>query len=154
MLKKSTKNIMKQRPSLLFTHSQYNFTTYLQAEILWRSHVQLAFHCHVAQYLNQSYMTTSGWSAHTELRLKYKGFNWDCNRKTHFILQCTRQLSMFMLRVCLWCQCACVKYKKRAQTLVRWRAESLYIQSSLVNKMWLWAKQATDARIGLQKSPK
>lgn len=34
--KKSTKNIMKQRPSLLFTHSQYNFTSYLHAQILWR----------------------------------------------------------------------------------------------------------------------
>lgn len=30
---------------------------------------------------------------YTELRLKYKGFNLDCNRKTQFILQCTRQLS-------------------------------------------------------------
>lgn len=30
---------------------------------------------------------------YTELGLKYKGFNLDCNRKTQFILQCTRQLS-------------------------------------------------------------
>lgn len=30
---------------------------------------------------------------YTELRLKCKGLNLDCNRKTHFILQCTRQLS-------------------------------------------------------------
>lgn len=30
---------------------------------------------------------------YTELRLKFKGLNLDCKRKTHFILQCTRQLS-------------------------------------------------------------
>lgn len=34
--------------------------------------------------------------------------------------------------------CMC-RVEKTAQTLVRWQAESLYIQSSLVNKMWLWA---------------
>lgn len=68
---------------------------------------------------------------YTELRLKYKGFNSDCNRKTQFILQCTRQL-------CSVCQVCGVH--KRAQTLVGWPLENLYIQSSPVNKMWLWAK--------------
>lgn len=45
---------------------------------------------------------------YTELRLKYKGFNLDCNTKTQFILQCTRQLSsVCWVYVCV-CQCACV----------------------------------------------
>lgn len=72
-------------------------------------------------------------------RLKYKGFNLDCNWKTQFILQCTRQLNS----VCWVCVCDVSVHvssrKETAQTLVRWQAESLYIQSSLVNKMWLWA---------------
>lgn len=48
---------------------------------------------------------------YTELRLKYKGFDSDCNRKTQFILQCTRQL-------CSVCQVCGVH--QRAQTLVGW----------------------------------
>lgn len=89
---------------------------------------------------------------YTELRLKYKGFNLDCNRKTQFILQCTRQLSS----VC-WvyiCDVSVHVSSRKESPNTRWQAESLYIQSSLVNKMRLWAKQATDTRIGLQMSPK
>lgn len=41
---------------------------------------------------------------------------------------------MFVMSVCM------CRVEKTAQALVRWQAESLYIQSSLVNKMWLWAK--------------
>lgn len=41
---------------------------------------------------------------------------------------------VFVMSVCM------CRVEKRAQTLVRWQAEILYIQSSLVNKMWLWAK--------------
>lgn len=39
---------------LLFTHSQYNFTTYLHVWILWRPYIHLALCRHVAQYLNKN----------------------------------------------------------------------------------------------------
>lgn len=131
----TTKNIMKQRPSLLFTHSQYNFTTYLHAQILWRSAGLSSPRCTVFKLE----LHDKVWLICTYTRLKYKGFNLDCNWKTQFILQCTRQLNS----VCWVCVCDVSVHvssrKETAQTLVRWQAESLYIQSSLVNKMWLWA---------------
>lgn len=133
--KTTTKNIMKQRPSLLFTHSQYNFTTYLHAQILWRSAGLSSPRCTVFKLELHDKI----WFICTYTRLKYKGFNLDCNWKTQFILQCTRQLNS----VCWVCVCDVSVHvssrKETAQTLVRWQAESLYIQSSLVNKMWLWA---------------
>lgn len=133
--KTTTKNIMKQRPSLLFTHSQYNFTTYLHAQILWRSAGLSSPRCTVFKLE----LHDKVWFICTYTRLKYKGFNLDCNWKTQFILQCTRQLNSG----CWVCVCDVSVHvssrKETAQTLVRWQAESLYIQSSLVNKMWLWA---------------
>lgn len=41
--------------------------------------------------------------------------------------------------------------KNGARTLVWWQAESLYIQSSLVNKMWLWAKKKKTGNQHLQR---
>ena len=55
-MKQTNENKQKKKQPL-FTHSQYNFTIYLHTQILWRSNIQLAARYHVAQYLNQSYMT-------------------------------------------------------------------------------------------------
>lgn len=85
-------------------------------------------------------MTKSGLSAHT------LSSDWNVKALIQIATETPLHIAMYkaveqcMLGVCLWCQCACCRVKKGAQTLVRWQAESLYIQSSLVNKMWLWAK--------------
>ena len=57
---------MKQRP-ILFTHSQYNFTIYLHAEILWRTYVHLALQRVCCKVFEREYTwTKSGTSPHTE----------------------------------------------------------------------------------------
>lgn len=144
MLKKSTKiHGTKTIIIYTFTVQLYNIST--RSNTLENiQYIQLALHRHVAQYSNQNYMMTKirFVCTYAELRLKCKGFNLDCNRETWFVLQCTRQLSTAgMWRYCVCCRCVSVCLVEiRAQTLVRWQAESLYIQSSLVNKMWLWAQ--------------
>ena len=120
---------MKQRP-ILFTHSQYNFTIYLHAEILWRTFVHLALQRHVAKYLKKVHVDQIWYiSTYRELTLTHEGF--DCDREMEFILRCTRQWSTAGMFVCVsWyifvhgvCVCVCVCVCDRGGERERKRGE-------------------------------